>query len=72
MNSGVHCGTMKHVTVKYGLENFTLARYRITLVPESTIAMPALNKGNVLRGAFGSSLRRLVCSMDRRSRLYHV
>lgn len=51
----------------HGLKNFTLARYRITLVPEAVIIMPALNKGNVLRGAFGSSLRGIVCSMDRQS-----
>ncbi|MEW6418523.1 MAG: CRISPR system precrRNA processing endoribonuclease RAMP protein Cas6 [Nitrospirota bacterium] len=29
--------------------------------------MPAFNKGSVLRGAFGSSLRKLVCSMDKKA-----
>jgi hypothetical protein len=41
--------------------DFELAHYRFTLVPESIIQMPTFNKGNILRGAFGSSLKRLVC-----------
>ncbi|MEW6214631.1 MAG: hypothetical protein AB1478_05415 [Nitrospirota bacterium] len=47
------------------LKAFRLSHYRFTLIPESTIHMPAFNKGSILRGAFGSSLRRLVCSMDK-------
>ncbi|MEW6214432.1 MAG: CRISPR system precrRNA processing endoribonuclease RAMP protein Cas6 [Nitrospirota bacterium] len=42
-------------------KDFKLAHYRFTLVPEKILKMPAFNKGNVLRGAFGSSLKRLVC-----------
>lgn len=48
-------------------KDFKLAHYRFTLVPNNTIQMPAINKGNVLRGAFGSSLKRLVCA-DKDSR----
>ncbi|MDI6890400.1 MAG: CRISPR system precrRNA processing endoribonuclease RAMP protein Cas6 [Thermodesulfovibrionales bacterium] len=47
------------------LEAFRLAHYRFTLIPETIIRMPEFNKGTVLRGAFGSSLRRLVCSMNK-------
>jgi CRISPR-associated endoribonuclease Cas6 len=47
------------------IEHFSFAHYRFTFIPKDTIRMPAHNKGNVLRGAFGSSLRRLVCSMDK-------
>ncbi|MBE0427092.1 MAG: CRISPR system precrRNA processing endoribonuclease RAMP protein Cas6 [Nitrospirae bacterium] len=49
------------------LEFFKLGHYRVTLTPESTICMPAFNKGGILRGAFGTSLKRLVCSMDKRT-----
>jgi len=47
------------------VEPFRLAHYKFTLIPESTIHMPAFTKGNVLRGAFGTSLKRLVCPMDK-------
>jgi len=43
--------------------HISLAYYRVTFVPEDIILMPRLNKGNVLRGAFGSSLRRLICAL---------
>ncbi len=42
-------------------KDFKVAHYRFTLFPESIIQMPTFNKGNILRGAFGSSLKRLVC-----------
>jgi len=42
---------------------FSLSHYRFTLTPETCISMPRFNKGNVLRGAFGSSLRRIVCTI---------
>ncbi|MBW1735721.1 MAG: CRISPR system precrRNA processing endoribonuclease RAMP protein Cas6 [Deltaproteobacteria bacterium] len=35
---------------------------RFTLEPEEPIRLPRMNKGITLRGAFGTSLRRLVCS----------
>jgi hypothetical protein len=47
------------------LEDFKFAHYKFILIPESEILMPAHNKGSVLRGAFGSSLRRLVCTMNK-------
>ncbi len=53
---------MKSVCLK-NLKDFSFAYYKITLVPESVILMPARNKGNILRGAFGTSLKRLVCSV---------
>lgn len=45
------------------IEKFYLSHYRFTLTPKTSIRMPETNKGNVLRGAFGSSLRWLVCTM---------
>lgn len=47
------------------LRTFRLAHYRVTLIPEGMIFMPAFNKGSILRGAFGTSLRKLVCAVDR-------
>jgi len=47
------------------LKGFYLSCFRYTLVPEERIILPRLNKGSVLRGAFGTSLKRLVCSMGR-------
>ncbi len=41
-------------------KDFKLAYYRFTLLPEKILKMPAFNKGNVLRGAFGISFKRLV------------
>lgn len=49
------------------IDHISLACYRITFVPKEVILMPRLNKGNVLRGAFGSSLRRLICALPSRS-----
>lgn len=48
-------------------ETFKLAHYRFTLTPQKTIKMPAFNKGNILRGAFGISLKMLVCTLDKRA-----
>ncbi len=42
-------------------KDLKFAHYRCTLTPDNIIQMPAFNKGNILRGAFGSSLKRLVC-----------
>lgn len=42
-------------------DHFTLAHYEFTLQPENLIKMPMYNKGNILRGAFGDSLRKIVC-----------
>jgi hypothetical protein len=49
------------------LQAFKLAHYKFALIPQDIIRMPAFNKGGVLRGAFGSSLRRLVCTTDKKA-----
>lgn len=43
------------------IEKLFFSLYRFTFEPLSTIRFPIRWKGNVLRGAFGTSLRRLVC-----------
>lgn len=40
---------------------FSLHHLRFHLEPRGVLQMPALNKGNVIRGGFGSTFRRLVC-----------
>lgn len=37
------------------------AQFRLRLSPQETLYLPARNKGNVLRGALGTMLRRLCC-----------
>lgn len=49
-----------------GIDSAALAplwfvRYRIRIVPRTTLVLPYRRGGTVLRGAFGLSLRRLVC-----------
>ncbi len=39
----------------------TVGIFRFTLVPRETMFVPALNKANMLRGAFGHSFRKLCC-----------
>ena len=39
----------------------TLHRFRFHLQPKAPLHMPAYNKGNVIRGGFGSAFRRIVC-----------
>lgn len=46
------------------ISNFFLSHYSFTLIPETTINMPKFNKGNVLRCAFGSSLKHIVCAVS--------
>ena len=41
--------------------SFTLSHYRFHLTPCTPLALPAVKKGNTIRGAFGTILRRLVC-----------
>jgi hypothetical protein len=52
---------------------FTLQHFRFHLEPKVPLQMPAHNKGNVIRGGFGSTLRlsavsaqagRIVCNED--------
>ena len=40
---------------------FKLGIFQFTLIPRETMFVPALNKTNMLRGAFGHSFRRLCC-----------
>jgi hypothetical protein len=43
------------------LQSFSLARFRFVLEPEDCLALHPRNPGNTLRGAFGSTFKRLVC-----------
>jgi hypothetical protein len=43
------------------LNNFSLAKYRLTFLPQEKLLLPAHNKGNTLRGAFGSIFKNIVC-----------
>jgi len=40
---------------------FTVGVFRFTLTPKETLFVPAINKANMLRGAFGHAFRRLCC-----------
>lgn len=40
---------------------FPIGVFRFTLVPRGTLFVPAINKANMLRGAFGHAFRRLCC-----------
>ncbi|MGD0128087.1 MAG: CRISPR system precrRNA processing endoribonuclease RAMP protein Cas6 [Terriglobia bacterium] len=41
--------------------NLPLLVLRLRITPKQVLKLPAANKGNTLRGAFGGALRRLVC-----------
>jgi CRISPR-associated endoribonuclease Cas6 len=41
--------------------DFSLHHFRLHLEPKVPLHMPAYNKGNVIRGGFGSTFRRIVC-----------
>ncbi len=41
--------------------NFSFQHFRFHLDPKVTLHMPVYNKGNVIRGGFGSAFRRIVC-----------
>lgn len=41
--------------------NLRIGLFRFNLVPEQPLQVPALNKGNMLRGGFGHAFRRLCC-----------
>lgn len=43
------------------LGDFSLHHFRLHLEPKMPLRMPAYNKGNVIRGGFGSTFRRIVC-----------
>ena len=40
---------------------FYFHHFRFHLEPKAPLHMPAYNKGNVIRGGFGSTFRRIVC-----------
>ena len=40
------------------LLEFSLRHFRFQLEPQAPLHMPAYNKGNVIRGGFGSAFRR--------------
>jgi hypothetical protein len=41
--------------------NFSVHHFRFHIQPKVPLHMPAYNKGNVIRGGFGSTFRRIVC-----------
>ena len=43
------------------LVDFSFHHFRFHLEPKAPLHMPAYNKGNVIRGGFGSTSRRIVC-----------
>lgn len=45
--------------------DLNIAQFRYQLYPEDTISIPASNRGHIIRGAFGHSLKRLVCTDER-------
>ena len=47
------------------LTSFSLAAYRFELQPNDRLALHPRNPGNTLRGAFGSTFKRLVCPTPR-------
>lgn len=47
------------------LAELSIAEFRYTLLPRDEIHIPAAKTSNILRGAFGYALRRLVCVNER-------
>jgi len=47
--------------VGQAMAHFSFLPVRLRIIPRETLKLPALNKGNTLRGAFGTAFRRLVC-----------
>lgn len=43
------------------IPDFSFQHFRFHLEPKGTLQMPAHNRGNVIRGGFGSTFRRIVC-----------
>jgi hypothetical protein len=44
--------------------DFALHHFRFHFEPKAPLHMPAYNKGNVIRGGFGSTFRRIVCHVN--------
>src|SRR5712691_10554070 len=53
MPSSTNCGT--------SLDSLRLGLFRFTIAPLQPLLVPAVNKGNMLRGGFGLAFRRLCC-----------
>ena len=47
--------------VSQAAARFAFLPVRLRIVPQQVLKLPALNKSNTLRGAFGMAFRRLVC-----------
>jgi hypothetical protein len=47
--------------VSQAAAHFAFLPVRLRIVPQQVLKLPALNKSNTLRGAFGIAFRRLVC-----------
>ena len=47
--------------VSHATAGFAFLPVRLRIVPQQELKLPALNKSNTLRGAFGMAFRRLVC-----------
>lgn len=47
--------------VRQATSNLSLLPVRLRIAPQEVLKLPALNKSNTLRGAFGVAFRRLVC-----------
>ena len=45
----------------YQFSTLRIGLFRFTMVPTEPLMVPALNKGNMLRGGFGHAFRRLCC-----------
>lgn len=56
MQSGMRAGSLADA-----LSPLWFVRHRVTVVPRATLVLPYMTRGNKLRGAFGITLRRLVC-----------
>ena len=41
-----------------------LAKYDIAIKPKDLLILPENNKGNILRGGFGNTFRKMVCVKD--------
>ena len=49
------------VKIQEALSKFSVLVLRLIVQPRAALKLPAQNKGNTLRGAFGTAFRRLVC-----------
>ena len=45
----------------FSFDYIKIAQYKFTFIPDDFIIMPEKGKGNVIRGAFGTTLKRICC-----------